>query len=69
MCLTLQPRYAITDLQSFIQYGSKVLPRRTQSWDQIVNVPPTTDGTERVPAIASAIKWRTRNLLRQKLLV
>ncbi|KAE8305815.1 hypothetical protein GL50803_0090659 [Giardia duodenalis] len=66
MCLTLQPRYAITDLQSFIQYGSKVLPRRTQSWDQIVNVPPTTDGTERVPAIASAIKWRTRNLLRQK---
>ena len=64
--LSFQLRYAITDLKSFIQYGSKIVPRRPYSWEQIVNISPLVGMINHIPAVSITTQRKPCSIARQK---
>lgn len=62
ICLALQPRYTITDLKSFVQYGSKIVPRRNCSWEQIISISSPINIVKQTIALSSSISKKSSSI-------
>lgn len=66
MHLILLPRYTITNLKSFIQYSSKIVPRHNCSWEQIINSHSSITMTKHVTVLSSNIYKKSNTAVKQK---